>query len=64
MEERRGSGQGRDVDALGVGCSGSGLEVGDERHGPARVVEQLARDVVLLELGEEFDELGQRGRGS
>ena len=40
---------------------GRRLGVGDERRVPIRVVEQLAQDVVLLELGEELDELGQHG---
>ena len=38
---------------LGLGL-GRRLGVGDERHGPARVVEQLAQDVGLLELGEHL----------
>ena len=66
-----GRGRGRGVGALDVGLLGLGarpglrlvrrLGVGDERHGPARDVEQLAQDVGLLELGEKLDELGQRG---
>ena len=41
--------------------NGRRLGVSNERHGPARVMEQLAQDRVLLELGDELDELGQRG---
>ena len=40
----------------------SRLGVGDERHGLVRVVTQRANDLVLLELGEEHDDLGQRAR--
>ena len=46
---------------LGVGRLGRRLGVGGERRTPARVVEQLAQNRVLLELREELDELGQRG---
>ena len=54
--EQSGGGQG-----LGLSRFGRRLGVGDEGHGPARVVEQLAQDWVLLELGEVLGELGERG---
>ena len=59
-----GLGWGRDVGALDVGLFGLGtgcglglgrrVGVGDERRGPVRVVEQLAQDAGLLELGENL----------